>query len=245
MRRKQGAGGSLSLTAPRMSRFCPRVSALGHHPDHTQDLLPDCGPLTAVSLGGVIVNLQEGVPIWPRNATESSSGSPGSPESWRENRIASGQPGSRPTTKTTTRRPATLTPRNGTSNTLVNCAGCGSSAGNSASASSSKAENPIRLTLPSGVVIAGKPDLITLPSGVVVADKPDLITPPDGPPAALRLWRPTIYDVKTGRARCSDRIQVMLYMHLAPQALPAYAGTRPAGCVVCNGSKVDILLQAD
>src|SRR5947207_15294806 len=101
-------------------------------------------------------------------------------------------------------------------------------------------ENAIRLTLPSGVVLAGKPDLITLPSGVVVADKPDLITPPDGPPAALRLWRPTIYDVKTGRERCSDRIQVMLYMHLAPQALPAYAGTRPAGCVVYNGSKVDI-----
>src|SRR5437660_5168050 len=75
-------------------------------------------------------------------------------------------------------------------------------------------ENAIRLTLPSGVVLAGKPDLITLPSGAVVADKPDLITPPDGPPAALRLWRPTIYDVKTGRARCSDRIQVMLYMHL-------------------------------
>ena len=94
------------------------------------------------------------------------------------------------------------------------------------------------------MVLAGKPDLITLPSGAVVADKPDLITPPDGPPAALRLWRPTIYDVKTGRARCSDRIQVMLYMHLAPQALPAYAGTRPAGCVVYNGSKIDIPPEA-
>jgi len=105
-------------------------------------------------------------------------------------------------------------------------------------------ENAIRLTLPSGVVLAGKPDLITLPSGAVVADKPDLITPPDGPPAALRLWRPTIYDVKTGRARCSDRIQVMLYMHLAPQALPAYAETRPAGCVVYNGSKIDIPPEA-
>jgi len=105
-------------------------------------------------------------------------------------------------------------------------------------------ENAIRLTLPSGVVLAGKPDLITLPSGAVVADKPDLITPPDGPPAALRLWRPTIYDVKTGRARCSDRIQVMLYMHLVPQVLPAYAGTRPAGSVVYNGSKVGIPPEA-
>ncbi len=36
----------------------------------------------------------------------------------------------------------------------------------------------------------------------------------------------------------------MLYMHLAPQALPAYAGTRPAGCVVYNGSKVDIPPEA-
>ena len=36
----------------------------------------------------------------------------------------------------------------------------------------------------------------------------------------------------------------MLYMHLAPQALPAYAGTRPAGCVVYNGSKIDIPPEA-
>ena len=48
----------------------------------------------------------------------------------------------------------------------------------------------------------------------------------------------------TGRERPSDRIQVMLYMHLAPLAIPAYAGTRPAGCVVYNGSKVDILPEA-
>ena len=29
-------------------------------------------------------------------------------------------------------------------------------------------------------------------------------------------------------------------MHLLPQALPAYGGTRPAGCVVYNGSQVGI-----
>jgi len=92
-----------------------------------------------------------------------------------------------------------------------------------------ESENAIRLTLPSGVVIAGKPDLITLP---------------DGQPPTLRVWPPTIYDVKTGRERCSDRIQVMLYMHLAPQAIPAYGGTRPAGCVVYNDSRVDIPAKA-
>jgi len=79
---------------------------------------------------------------------------------------------------------------------------------------------------------------------VVVAGKPDLITLPDGPPIALGVGQPTIYDVMTGRERCSDRIQVMLYIHLAPQALPAYTGTRPAGCVVYNGSRVDIPPEA-
>ncbi len=98
-------------------------------------------------------------------------------------------------------------------------------------------ENAIRLTLPSGVVLAGKPDLITLPDGQPTA-------PSDGQPTTLWIGQPTIHDVKTGRERCSDRIQVMLYMHLAPQALPAYAGTRPAGCIVYNGSKVDIPPEA-
>jgi hypothetical protein len=60
----------------------------------------------------------------------------------------------------------------------------------------------------------------------------------------LGVGQPTITDVKTGRERCSDRVQVMLYMHLVPQARPEYAGTRPAGCVVYNGSKVDIPPEA-
>ena len=88
-------------------------------------------------------------------------------------------------------------------------------------------ENAIRYTLPSGVVVAGKPDLITLPDGH---------TP--------LIVGPTIYDAKTGRARCSDRVQVMLYMYLAPLAIPEYAGTRPAGCVVYNDSKVGIPPEA-
>ena len=33
-------------------------------------------------------------------------------------------------------------------------------------------------------------------------------------------------------------------LYLLPQALPAYAGTRPAGCVVYNGSKVGIPPEA-
>jgi PD-(D/E)XK nuclease superfamily len=90
-------------------------------------------------------------------------------------------------------------------------------------------ENALRLTLPSGVTIAGKPDLITLP---------------DGQPTTLGVGQPTIRDVKTGRARCSDRVQVMLYMHLLPQARPEYAGTRPAGCIVYNDSRVDIPPEA-
>jgi len=103
-------------------------------------------------------------------------------------------------------------------------------------------ENAIRLTLPSGLVVAGKPDLITLPAGQSAATPGGNGLMIDHYP--LGVGQPTIYDVKTGRERCSDRIQAMLYMHLLPQALPAYAGTRPAGCVVYNGSRVDIPPEA-
>src|SRR5207249_10971723 len=65
-------------------------------------------------------------------------------------------------------------------------------------------EDAIRLTLPSGVVVAGKPDLITLPDGQAAA-------PSDGQPTTLCVGQPTIHDVKTGRERCSDRVQIMLY----------------------------------
>jgi hypothetical protein len=105
-------------------------------------------------------------------------------------------------------------------------------------------ENAIRLTLPSGVVLAAKLDLITRPSEMVIVGEPELITPPDVLPTGDDAWQPKIYDVKTGKERCSDRIQVMLSMHFVPQAIPEYARTRPAGCVVYNGSKVDIPSQA-
>jgi hypothetical protein len=82
-------------------------------------------------------------------------------------------------------------------------------------------ENEIRYTAPSGVVVVGKPDLIAVNEG-----------------------RPKIYDVKTGQPRSSNEVQVMLYMHLLPQAVLAYRGTRPAGCVVYNDSRVEIPAEA-
>src|SRR5439155_531260 len=66
-------------------------------------------------------------------------------------------------------------------------------------------ENATRLTLPSGVVLAGKPDLITLPSGAVVADKPDLITGSE--PA----WKvPSCHECRfcdIARTECPERIE--------------------------------------
>jgi hypothetical protein len=82
-------------------------------------------------------------------------------------------------------------------------------------------ENQIRYTAPSGVVVVGKPDLIAVSKG-----------------------RPTVYDVKTGKQKASNEVQVLLYMYLLPQAVPAYRGTRPAGCVVYNDSRVEIPAEA-
>ncbi len=82
-------------------------------------------------------------------------------------------------------------------------------------------ENEIRYTAPSGVVVVGRPDLIAVT---------------DGPP--------TIYDVKTGQQRASNEVQVMLYMYLLPQTVAAFRGTRPAGCVVYNESRVGIPSEA-
>ncbi|TAM80968.1 MAG: hypothetical protein EPN47_13875 [Acidobacteria bacterium] len=82
-------------------------------------------------------------------------------------------------------------------------------------------ENQIRCASPQGMIVAGKPDLISVRNGA-----------------------PKIYDVKTGQPRSSNEVQVMLYMHLLPQAIPAYRGMRPTGCVVYNDSRVEIPAEA-
>jgi len=80
-------------------------------------------------------------------------------------------------------------------------------------------QNEFRGRRPSGMVISGRPDLIA-------AD-------PDG--------HCTVYDVKTGKRRQSDIIQVMLYMMFLPYASPLYEGKELSGCVVYkDGSKSDI-----
>lgn len=53
-------------------------------------------------------------------------------------------------------------------------------------------------------------------SGIVIAGKPDLIAFGEG--------SATVWDVKTGKQRASDTIQVMLYMLMGPYACPALQG---------------------
>ena len=71
-------------------------------------------------------------------------------------------------------------------------------------------QNRFRVRRPSGLTIAGKPDLITVGK--------DGLT--------------TVYDTKTGKARQSDIIQVMLYMMCLPYASPLYKGKTIQGQVV-------------
>lgn len=64
------------------------------------------------------------------------------------------------------------------------------------------------------------------PSGLAIAGKPDLIAiePATG--------HCTVYDTKTGNPKQSDIIQVALYMMLIPYATPLYKGKALDGCVV-------------
>ena len=81
--------------------------------------------------------------------------------------------------------------------------------------------NEIRYTMPSGIVVAGKPDLISVESG-----------------------HPTIYDVKTGQQKACNEVQVMLYMLLLPKSVPAYHGSCPSGCVLYSAGAVSIPPEA-
>jgi RecB family exonuclease len=86
----------------------------------------------------------------------------------------------------------------------------------------SEGENEIRYKAPSGVTVVGKPDLIAVP--------------PNG--------NPTVYDVKTGQQKASDQVQVLIYMYLLPLGVAAYKGTKPAGCVVYNDTRIQIPSEA-
>jgi hypothetical protein len=82
-------------------------------------------------------------------------------------------------------------------------------------------ENEIRYEWQGGLVVAGKPDL------VAVSDSGT-----------------TVYDVKTGKERRADHIQVMLYMYLLPLGTRRYASTRPSGCVVYGERRSPIPAEA-
>lgn len=80
-------------------------------------------------------------------------------------------------------------------------------------------QNAFRVRRPSGLVIAGKPDLIAID----------------------QRGHCTVYDAKTGKPRQSDIIQVMLYIMFLPYASPLYEGKDLSGCLVYkDGSRSDI-----
>jgi hypothetical protein len=67
------------------------------------------------------------------------------------------------------------------------------------------------------------------PSGLTVAGKPDLVTIDNS-------GHCSVYDVKTGNPRQSDIIQVMLYMMMLPYGVRMYRGKCFTGCVVYKDS---------
>jgi hypothetical protein len=80
-------------------------------------------------------------------------------------------------------------------------------------------QNKFRVRRPSGLVIAGKPDLITYTKAT---------------------GQYTVYDVKTGKQRQSDIIQVMLYCYCLPYASPIYKGKALDGCVIYKTDRVEV-----
>ena len=80
-------------------------------------------------------------------------------------------------------------------------------------------QNRFRVRRASGLVIAGRPDLITY-------------TETTG--------QYTVYDVKTGKQKQSDIIQVMLYCYCLPYASPIYKGKTLNGCVIYKTDRVEV-----
>lgn len=83
-----------------------------------------------------------------------------------------------------------------------------------------EAQNRFRYERPSGLVLAGTPDLVSS----------------DG--------NTTVYDVKTGQPRASDQVQTMIYMYCAPRCRPDYRGVQLEGCVVYKTHRVPIPASA-
>jgi hypothetical protein len=78
-------------------------------------------------------------------------------------------------------------------------------------------QNRFHYRYPSGVVLAGKPDLLALEEGEAV-----------------------VLDCKTGRPRVSDRLQVQIYMAVLPACFPELANYPVRGCVVYGDHEIDI-----
>jgi hypothetical protein len=72
---------------------------------------------------------------------------------------------------------------------------------------------------------------VRLSRTLTVAGRPDLVAF-DGPDSA------TVYDVKTGRERQSDVVQVMLYMLCLPAAYPPLRNVALRGCVVYSDGQL-------
>jgi len=77
-------------------------------------------------------------------------------------------------------------------------------------------QNSFKVNRPSGLIIAGKPDLVTVDIN----------------------GHCKVFDAKTGSPKQSDIIQVMLYMMCLPFASPLYKGKRLNGCVVYKGGTI-------
>jgi len=77
--------------------------------------------------------------------------------------------------------------------------------------------NEIRYEVKPNVILVGKPDVI-----------------------AITAAGPVIFDVKTGKERMSDQVQVMLYMYLLPLSSPRYLNSKPSGCVVYSHRRLQI-----
>lgn len=82
-------------------------------------------------------------------------------------------------------------------------------------------ENEIRFQVSNGAVLVGKPDLVTVSRTGTV-----------------------IYDVKTGKEKMSDQVQVLLYMYLLPLGTSRHVGCKPSGCVVYKNKRVQISAKA-
>lgn len=80
-------------------------------------------------------------------------------------------------------------------------------------------QNDFKVRLRMGITISGKPDLVAMNA------KGDC----------------TIWDCKTGIARTSDVVQVMLYMMFLPYGKKFYQGKELSGCLIYkNGNKMPI-----